>query len=199
MNRALRDLIGETSITYVADTTINRSLNWAQWVTLVTLRENTAIATDTIVLAQSQMDYTITDLGDGDVMAGGIVAINRRTESSQGSGSVGWIEISPNQIGKLGEGVIPNSYTVVGDRLLFGTRPVGGDVLDVYYVPVADTLANDATELAIAVEDQPAMLFLAASLICARDKQLQQAQLYFQMFQAHVQAKRSRPTVGAVQ
>lgn len=186
MNRMVRDLTLETQTTYLPDTTLNRIINLAQFGSMLALGYETKTDVDTIVTTRGKHEYSLAS----DAIAGMISSVRRRTESIQGGGDVALIQMPPDQIGKIQDGVIPSAYSVRGSNLLVSTVPIGGDTLFVDYIPQASTLSADTSSLTINSEDQPALVMMAAFMTYARDHQTDLATLYFQAWQAMVGLKR---------
>lgn len=192
MNRYVRDLLAEKQTTYLPDSAVNEILHLAHQATMLKLGEFTNIDTARIVTNQNLQVYSL----NSNAISGMVAGVGRRIETDQGGGEIGFIEIDPSQIGKLGEGVIPNSYAIRGSNLLLGTVPTGGDTLMVYYVPRANTLSADTSDITLAIEDQPAMIFLAMALALFRDHQTDLGNVYLGLWANMIAAK--RPTVQAV-
>ena len=194
MKYLLRDMSAELQTTYLPDTALVRIINTSHRAVALLLGSFTALESDTIICSQGKTQYSIAPSSPFTPIRGGVSGVSRRIETNQGGGDVGFIEISPSQIGKLGEGVIPNSYAVRSNQLFLGTAPTGSDTLFVYFSPVTPLLDAVTDTLTIAQEDQPAMIFMALSMIYGRDHQVQLAQMYWQMAQAMIAAKKPAPS-----
>lgn len=190
MNRYVRDLVNETdTLKYLPDSTLDRIIHYAHRTTMLAIGKYTAVDIDTIVCTQGKHQYNLSSLSDTSIV-GRIVGIMRRIEASQGGGDQGFVEVNLSLVGKLGEGVIPNSYVLEGDNIILATTPTGGDTLFVYYEPLADDLDAYGDGLSVAPEDVPAVAYLAASQVYLRDYQVNLGQLYWQMWQTLVTLKR---------
>ena len=187
MNKYVRDLVNETdTVKYLPDSTLDRIIHYAHRTTMMALGEATAVDTMVILGIQGQQRYYL----NANAIVNRVVAAFRRTETNQGRGDVGMIEVDPSQIGKLGEGVIPNSFAVKANYFLVGTAPLGTDTFFVYYEPLSNALSADSSAVTVASEDVAAVAYLAASQVYLRDHQLQLGQMYFQMWQTLVSLKR---------
>ena len=187
VNKYVRDLVNETdTVKYLPDSTLDRIIHYAHRTTMLALGEATAVDTMVILGVQGQQRYYL----NANAIVNRVVAAFRRTETNQGRGDVGMVEVDPSQIGKLGEGVIPNSFAVKANYFLVGTAPLGTDTFFVYYVPVSNNLDTDTATVQVATEDLPAVAYLAASHVYLRDHQLQLGQMYFQMWQALISLKK---------
>lgn len=198
MNRYVRDLVNETdTLKYLPDSTLDRMIHYAHRTTMLALGKYTAVDVDTIICTQGKQQYSLSSdfLTTDTAIVGRVVGIMRRVETNQGVGDVGFVEVDFTQVGKLGEGVIPNSYKVEGDNIILGTAPTGGDTLFVYYEPLADILDAYGDALTVASEDVPAVAYLTASQVYLRDHQLQLGQMYWQMWQTLVTLKRPQTAV----
>lgn len=189
INRYVRDMTANLQTTFVPDTAINRIINVAHQATMLALAGASNIDIDTIITTQGKMAYTI----DANAMLGSVSGVSRRIETSQGGGDIGFVEIDLSQIGKLGEGVIPNSYALRGNQVLLGTTPTGSDTLFVYYTPIANTMDADTADVSLATEDDAALVFLACALTCFRDKQLNLGQQYVALWRDMVGLKKPTP------
>lgn len=186
MNWHVRALVNEGQQAYLPDTALNRMLNVAHHTTMLMLGVETNVDTVRLICTPGRMMYAL----DTNAIQGQVAAILRRRESISGGGDVAFIEVAVDQVGKVGEGAIPNSYAILGNQLILATPPVSTDTLFVVYLPRANNLATDTSAITLAREDQPAMLFLAAALASMRDKQLQAAGIFLGLYNAHIAAKR---------
>ena len=185
-NQAVRDMLAELQTTFLPDTALNRILNYAHNEASIALGAATNIDTFRIVTNNQQQWYSVSDSNS---ISGKIAGVGRRIETDQGGGEIGFVEIQSSQIGKLGEGVIPNSYAVQGGYIGLGTPPNGGDTLIVYYIPQPNELTADSSDVTLAVEDEPAMIFLSNALVMARDHQPNLAQFWLNLYMLHLQSK----------
>lgn len=189
LNRYVRDLVNEPNTSkYLPDSTLNRILHYAHRTTMLALGDFTNIDTAVVLAIQGQQRYYL----NANAIVGRIAGAVRRTETNQGRGDVGMVQVDISQIGKLGEGVIPNSFAVTADYFLVGTPPLGNDTFFVYYEPVTNNWDTDSATVQVATEDAPAVAYLAASQVYLRDHQLQLAQVYWQMWQTLVTMKRPK-------
>jgi hypothetical protein len=200
MNRYVRGLVQEPQTTYLPDTTLNRIIFYAHRTTAMALGEYTDIDIDTIVSTQGKHEYALAASGGSEgAMVGRVAGVSRRRETNQGGGDVGFVEVDFSQIGKLGEGTVPNSYTVKGEHLVLGTTPMGGDTLFVYYMPLPNDLDGDAEALTVTEEDFEAVAMLAAAKVKWRDHQVQVGGMYYQVWKDLVAMKRRDQGQGAPQ
>lgn len=183
--QAVRDLTVHLQTTYLPDTALNRILNYAHTEAVLALGDKTNTDTVRVITNQQQLYYSLTS----NSIRGRIAGIGRRIETNQGGGEQGLAEITPDQIGKMGEGVIPASYAVQGDYFGLGSVPTGGDTLIVYYVPKPNVLAADDSTFTLSVEDEPAMIFLSNAMVMARDHQNDLARLWLNLYMLHLQSK----------
>lgn len=188
INQFVRDLLDEKekySTDRVPDSSLDRMIHYAQFQAMIDLGEKTNVDTAVILGVQGQMRYYLND----NSVSGRIVGAVRRTETSQGRGDVGMVPIDLSQAGKLGEGVIPNSYDVFGNYFIVGTPPLGSDTFFVYYTPKPQDLLADDSTLAVAEEDRVAVAYLAAAWTYASNLDLNMATFWMNMYYNHLKSK----------
>lgn len=186
VNRLVRDFANEPSTTYLPDSTLNRIIHYAHRTTMMALGKYTNIDIDTIVCVVEQHRYAL----DANAVSGSIVSVRRRLADAVGTGDVGLVEVDPSLVGKLGEGVNPNSFFIEGAFLVLGTVPLSTDTLFVHYVPVSNNLDADTASVQVAKEDVVAVAYLATSHVYFRDLQVTMGQTYYQLWQQAIALKR---------
>jgi len=192
MNRYVRGLTNEPLTTYLADTTLNRFIYYSHRTTMLALGGMTDADIDTVITSRGQKSYTLT--GATTEMRGGISGVSRRTETNQGGGDVALALITPDQVGRLGAGVIPAHYYMDGEFLVLGGTVLGSDTLFVHYVPLAAALTADGTAMTVSEEDFEAVAFLTASKVFFFKHNMQMGQVYYQMWQAEIALKKGQVT-----
>ena len=190
MNRLVRDIIGEPTATYYADTTINRLVNIANKQTKAILGPfgPDADTTITTTLYATSYDIPVGAIeGDGAVI--GVIYKH--------AGETGMYEgLRPVPIDLVGR--IAGSYAVANQQIHLGFAPPANDTLIVYYVDEATDLLDDDSTLAVGDEDALAVANLAISMLLERDKQTQQAQTFYTRWRDYIDRKRG-VTTGAGQ
>lgn len=177
---AVRAIMTEPSTTYLVDSTLNRFINIAHRETILALGERTAIKLDTIVTTNRVTRYELnTDCGSV------FLPVLKKLSGDE----VSLIRIDPSQMGKIGQGQQAASYFQPGDYMVLGQSPEGGETLFVYYVPIAKNLDVDTTSLQNADDDDQAVVWLAASMVCERDRQLELAQQLRLAWEFHLRLK----------
>lgn len=196
MRYFVRDLLGEPSVTYVGDTTINRMLNYAQQEAMIALGERSTVRIDTIVTTANVLRYTLLHTGDAPVdtiMSGRVAAVTVKDAAAAGGQEHALSYIPPELIGKPGTGTMLAYYSIAGRNLLLGKSPTGGDSVFVYMLRVPKDLENDTVKVSVAKEDLVSIVLLASSWCALRDMQTERATLLYKMYSDHVALKRQQP------
>jgi len=190
-NAAVRDMIGEPSTVYLADTTLNRMINFAQHDVMLALTENTNVIIDTVVTSPTMLRYYLKDTKatSDSIIASRIAAVIHKDNTASGGKERALAYVPPQTLGRTGAGEVPAFYTVVGRNLLLGESPLGGDTLFLYMLPIPRDLSSGTTALSVAKEDQFAVILYSSALAMARDKQYSQAKMYWDMFNFHLGTK----------
>ena len=186
MNRYVRGLVSEAVSADVPDTTLNRFIYYAHRTTMMVLGRASDVDIDTIITTRGNHQYAL----DANAMRGSVTGVSRRIETNQGGGDVGFVEIGFDNIGKLGEGVIPNSYRIEGAHLILGTKPAGSDTLFIYYAPIANDLDADTSDVTVAPEDFDIVATLVKARVYFRVGQTALGQTFLGLWQQLVAIKR---------
>jgi hypothetical protein len=181
-------MLGEPTGVYLPDTTLNRMIHFAQHETMLALKEKTSAVCTTLVTTPSTTRYIISKTTDT-VLTSVVSLVLYKDMTAAGGEERALSYVPPELIGQIGSGESPAHYTVVGRYLVLGKSPIGSDTLYVCMSRVPRDLSAIGTLLTVAKEDQSAVAFYAAMLASLRDKQVATAQLYWQMWQAHVGMK----------
>jgi hypothetical protein len=182
MNYTVRDWMNETQTAYLPDTVLNRALNFAQYETMLAMMGKTNVDSQVIITTQNAVRYAL----NSNAIRGDIVSATRRVETNQGGGEVGLIRVDPSQLGKLGDGVIPSAYYIMGEFFCLATNPTGSDTISVYYTPKPQPLKGNDSTLYIAPEDEFGMLALTTSILYARDGQTNLATFWANLWRDHL-------------
>lgn len=182
---AVRDFLGEPSTTYLPDTALVRIVNYAQQMTTVALREKTTMVIDTIVTSVARLRYPLNPSTVDSTIAGRVAMVIQKEPTASGGKEKALAYLPPELVGQTLASTVPSFYTVIEKHLILGESPLGGDTLFVYVNRAGKNLDADTTALRISKEDQAAVIYLSCALVCLRDKQVQQAGFYWQLWQAH--------------
>lgn len=184
---AVRDFINEPGTTYLPDSALVRIVNYSQQTLMLAMRERTSVIIDTFLTTTANLRYYLRDTKatSDTVMASRVAMVIQKASTASGGEEVALAYIPPDLVGRPQSGTVPAFYTVVGRELILGKSPLGGDTLFVYMTRVPRDLTADATALSVSKEDQPAVIYLSAALAMLRDRQIQAAQIYWQLWQAH--------------
>ena len=180
----------ETQTTFLPDTTLDRLVHFAQHEVLLATQDQFVI--DTIITTNKLTRYllTSTTATQDTILTGTVGLVVYKAETNAGGSETALRYLPPELVGQTNEGSTPATYTLLGRNLVLGASPGGSDTLFVYMNIVPRDLSADATKLTVAKEDQFAVALYAAMLVSLRDKQLQAAQLYQGLYQAHITNKR---------
>lgn len=184
---AVRDIIKEPRTAFLVDTALIRMVNYAQITTMVALKEKTKVRQDTLVTSPARVRYYMAntqDLADS-IMSGSLAMVILKEATAIGGKEYALAYVPYEMVGKTLADGGPAFYTVVNRQIILGQSPYGGDTLIMFYNVVPKLLDTDSTDLTVAPEDQPAVIYMAAMLASLADKQVQVAQLYWNLWQAH--------------
>lgn len=188
MNQLVRGLLLEEVTAYLPDTTLNRFINYAHREVKTVLGGKTAIVFDTVITTTGVIRYTLTPANASSV-SGRVSLVVLKESDLQGGEQHALQEVPPEIIGKTGESTEPGTYAMLGQTLVLGKSPQGGDTLFVYLTTVATDLSADGTALEVAEEDELALAWLASALVLMRDKQYEGAQSMVELYRMHISSK----------
>lgn len=187
-----RGMLGEPQTTFLADSTLNRFVNYGQHLTMLALGERTSVVIDTFITVTGRLRYEMVNVAvttSDTIQASRVAAVIQKSVSAAGSEEVALAYIPSDLLGKPQSGVVPAFYSVLGRNLLLGKSPNGGDTLFVYMLRVPRDLTTDATLLSVSKEDQLAVALAACVMWDMADNQIQRAQLRWQLWQAAIGLK----------
>lgn len=188
MRWMVRDIIGEPQTTYYSDSTINRLLNYAQAQTKAAMGPATTTAVDRQACAVGQVQYIV----PSGAIKGSASVIGVTFWEAAKTTMRGLREVPVSLVGRSN-----GSYALTNNHILLGFEPVAvTDSVIIYYVDKATDLTADNTPLSVSDEDALAVVNLAISMLLHRDKQSQDAQVFYSMWKDYIDRKSGAGAAG---